>query len=212
MASTWRDPLFDVMLPRTRGGGVATEPGVWGTKRWALDYIMDGLKGKGTSVSAHLLHRALLLNLALSQFLQQDQLSLLDSQFFLQLLDGVLPFLRRTLLHSQEKSHHPLSELPHPKNESKTSGNNKKTKVFSVVVWFPTMSVSVSVFMRQWPFIRGLDGSLSDSTITSSGDGGCRSFLMRLETKENNYVPCTGAETNQCINQSATTHSPAVSL
>lgn len=129
MASTWRDPLFDVMLPRTRGGGVATEPGVWGTKRWALDYIMDGLKGegKGSSVSAHLLHRALLLNLALSQFLQQDQLSLLDSQFFLQLLDGVLPFLRRTLLPMQEKSHHPHSELPYPKNESKTSGNKKKT-------------------------------------------------------------------------------------
>lgn len=32
----------------------------------------------------------------------------------------------------------------------------------------------------------GLDGSLSDSTITSSGDGGCLSFLIRLETKENN--------------------------
>lgn len=34
--------------------------------------------------------------------------------------------------------------------------------------------------------MRGLDGSLSDSTITSSGDGGCLSFLIRLETKENN--------------------------
>lgn len=36
----------------------------------------------------------------------------------------------------------------------------------------------------------GLDGSLSDNTITSSGDGGCRSFLMTLwgeqEKTENN--------------------------
>lgn len=38
--------------------------------------------------------------------------------------------------------------------------------------------------------MRGLDGSLSDNTITSSGDGGCRSFLMTLrgeqEKTENN--------------------------
>lgn len=34
----------------------------------------------------------------------------------------------------------------------------------------------------------GLEGSLSDSTITSSGDGGCLSFLMRLETEGNRHV------------------------
>lgn len=51
---------------------------------------------------------------------------------------------------------------------------------------FPTISLSVSVFVKQWPFIRGLDGSLSDSTITSSGDGGCLSFLMTLQEKKDN--------------------------
>ena len=45
---------------------------------------------------------------------------------------------------------------------------------------FLTMSFSVSVFVKQWPFMTGLDGSLSDNTITSSGEGGCRSFLMSL--------------------------------
>lgn len=43
------------------------------------------------------------------------------------------------------------------------------------------MSLSVSVFVKQWPFITGLDGSLSDNTITSSGEGGCRSFLTSLK-------------------------------
>lgn len=38
----------------------------------------------------------------------------------------------------------------------------------------------MSVFVKPWPFISGLDGSLSDSTITSSGDGGCFSFLTPL--------------------------------
>lgn len=47
-------------------------------------------------------------------------------------------------------------------------------------LFFPTISLSVSVFEKQWPFMRGLDGSLSDNTITSSGEGGCRSFLMSL--------------------------------
>lgn len=51
---------------------------------------------------------------------------------------------------------------------------------------FPTISLSVSVFVKQWPFIRGLDGSLSDSTITSSGDGGCLSFFMTLWGKKDN--------------------------
>ena len=45
------------------------------------------------------------------------------------------------------------------------------------------MSLSVSVFVKQWPFIKGLAGSLSDSTMTSSGDGGCRSFLTSLRGK-----------------------------
>lgn len=44
----------------------------------------------------------------------------------------------------------------------------------------PTISLSVSVFEKQWPFMTGLEGSLSDNTMTSSGDGGCRSFLMSL--------------------------------
>lgn len=66
------------------------------------------------------------------------------------------------------------------------SSGNKKNNVCSVHYWFPTISLSVSLFVRQWPFMTGLDGSLSDRTITSSGDGGCLSFLIRLETKENN--------------------------
>lgn len=49
-----------------------------------------------------------------------------------------------------------------------------------------TMSLSVSVFEKQWPFVRGLDGSLSDNKMTSSGDGGCRSLLMSLRGGNNN--------------------------
>lgn len=58
-----------------------------------------------------------------------------------------------------------------------------QTIAINVYKCFPTMSLSVSVFVKQWPFMRGLDGSLSDSTITSSGEGGCRSFLISLREK-----------------------------
>lgn len=92
-----------------------------------IDDDLDDIKGR--NVKAHLLNGALLLNLALSQFLQQDQLSLLDSQFFFQLLNDVLPFLRRTLLHTQAKSYHPHGEPQYPRNDSKNSGN-KQNRVF----------------------------------------------------------------------------------
>lgn len=43
------------------------------------------------------------------------------------------------------------------------------------------MRTSVSISLGQLsPFMWGLDGSLSDSTMTSSGDGGRLSFLMSL--------------------------------
>lgn len=38
----------------------------------------------------------------------------------------------------------------------------------------------MSVLEKQWPFMRGLDDSLSDSTMTSSGDAGCRSLFTSL--------------------------------
>ena len=46
----------------------------------------------------YLLYGALLLDLALSQLLQQDQLGLLETQLLLQLLDDALPLLRAALL------------------------------------------------------------------------------------------------------------------
>lgn len=61
----------------------------------------------------HLLHGALLLNLALTELLQQHQLGLLESQFLFQLLDNALPFLRRTLLRTAEKM---ISVGTDPKN------------------------------------------------------------------------------------------------
>lgn len=66
--------------------------------------VSDYLDTSGRNVNSHLLHSALFLNLALSEFLQQNQLSLLDSQFFFQLLDDVLSFFRRTLLHVPRKA------------------------------------------------------------------------------------------------------------
>lgn len=47
-----------------------------------------------------------------------------------------------------------------------------------------TLSFSVSAFVKQWPFMTGLDGSLSDRTITSSGEDGCCSVLMSLMRKK----------------------------
>ena len=51
-------------------------------------------------VRVYLLYSALLLDLALSQLLQQDQLGLLETQLLLQLLDDALPLLRAALLHT----------------------------------------------------------------------------------------------------------------
>lgn len=113
----------------------------------------------------YLLHAALLLNLALSELLQQHQFGLLQSQLLLQLLDDALPLLRGTLLHAE------------PAQETMRLNQPTSSSPLGVA---PTISLSVSVFVKQWPFIRGLDGSLSDSTITSSGDGGCFSFLTVL--------------------------------
>lgn len=140
-------------------------------------------------MTSHLLHSALFLNLALSQFLQQNQLRLLDSQFFFQLLDDLLPFLRGTLLRVSRKSPRQATQRSSisPNNiAKKSSGDKKKIMCVLFTASLPTISLSVSLFVRQWPFMTGLDGSLSDSTITSSGDGGCLSFLIRLETKQNN--------------------------
>ena len=56
-------------------------------------------------VRVYLLYSALLLDLALSQLLQQDQLGLLESQLFLELLDDALPLLGAALLDTKRTKH-----------------------------------------------------------------------------------------------------------
>lgn len=187
--------MLDVMLPLTSGGGVATEPAVW--KRAAKECEIkkksseQHIKTKTLKKRAkrpHLLHGALLLNLALPELLQQHQLGLLQPQLLLQLLDDALTLLGGTLLHARPE-------------QKTTRVNDLASTVFHQTCLFsqrvaPTISLSVSVLVRQWPFISGLEGSLSDSTITSSGDGGCFSFFTALlqedDTHENNSFKTGG--------------------
>jgi len=131
----------------------------------------DRLRRK--TVDAHLLGFSyllygLLLDLALPELLEQHQLGLLESQFLLQGFDDALPLLGRAPLQTAEQ-------------RGSVSGHaSPMRRVQSPNAVSLTMSLSVSVFEKQWPFVRGLDGSLSDNKMTSSGDGGCRSLLMSL--------------------------------
>ena len=56
-------------------------------------------------VCVYLLYCAFLLDLALSQLLQQHQLGLLQPQLLLQLFDDALPLLRAALLDTAQKKY-----------------------------------------------------------------------------------------------------------
>ena len=69
-------------------------------------------------------------------------------------------------------------------------------------------TMSVAVFLKWFrPFMTGLDGSLSDSTMTSLfGDRGCLSFFKSLgEERETNYLLYKLNSTRQNVNMESKT-------
>lgn len=99
--------LLDVRLPLTRGGGLDAELEFFKKRRGNPCKIFykefNSSNIKCTQALTYLLHHTFFLDLALTEFLEQHQLSLLKTQLLLQLLYKPLALFSTALLNSQIK-------------------------------------------------------------------------------------------------------------